>query len=595
MINNFFNNSYIYFKNLSKITKFFIFGAIFLFVLSLFLNFFARDFVSSDVENDIIISNSQDFSQLPSVISYQQAISKALSESLILLSRDKLKEEQALSQILFQKFLSDSKIHNNKERTEIMIIAPIRDSDISEDITSCKQLSNCYKVEAYNYALNSSLTGVVDIAQRKVIKYFEIKNSQPDISRSLTDIALDISVASRDVQKIIGRIPSRSEFVMPETKTSLDKSKCERQRHLCVAPTLLTKDKALWVIVDLTDFKVVALRWTDLGKFNGFDKSEIPTEKSIKNKYIMEHYCNKDTAYGYGDWKFKFTLTSSDGMKISDIYFKETKVLENVKLVDWHVSYSKDKGFGYSDAIGCPVFSQAAVVAYEPPEFSDILIEGKVVGHKLVQEYRSDGWPQPCNYNYEQVFEFYNDGNFRAITSSLGRGCGDDGTYRPVIRYELPNDSDIYKHYLDLDKNIVKETWFHEDQLDKINPINVKSDNFNLKFYTVNNFKNTTKTDNAYWYFTKRNLKEDEGISDLITIGPCCNVDYKQGPEKFINDEVIEKSKNVIWYVPQLKNNSTKGSEYCWADTQLVNGKYQAITYRCDAGPILMFSINEKK
>ena len=39
-------------------------------------------------------------------------------------------------------------------------------------------------------------------------------------------------------------------------------------------------------------------------------------------------------------------------------------VLESAKLVDWHVSYSESDGFGYSDAVGCPVFSAAAAFSF---------------------------------------------------------------------------------------------------------------------------------------------------------------------------------------------------------------------------------------
>ena len=43
--------------------------------------------------------------------------------------------------------------------------------------------------------------------------------------------------------------------------------------------------------------------------------------------------------------------------------------------MDWHVSYSKIDGFGYSDAVGCPEFSQAAVVAVSDPKVSEIIDE----------------------------------------------------------------------------------------------------------------------------------------------------------------------------------------------------------------------------
>lgn len=41
------------------------------------------------------------------------------------------------------------------------------------------------------------------------------------------------------------------------------------------------------------------------------------------------------------------------------------------------------------------------------------------------------------------------------------------------------------------------------------------------------------KGDFAYTYVTKYHEDVDEGDGDLPTIGPCCNTDYRQGPEKF--------------------------------------------------------------
>lgn len=84
--------------------------------------------------------------------------------------------------------------------------------------------------------------------------------------------------------------------------------------------------------------------------------------------------------------------------------------------------------------MGCPYFSTAAVIAIEPPQILPIIENGVEVGCILQQNFYSEGWPLPCNYNYCQKFEFYNDGRFRVACASLGRGCGNNGTYRPVIR-----------------------------------------------------------------------------------------------------------------------------------------------------------------
>ncbi|MBL0259732.1 MAG: hypothetical protein IPQ10_01450 [Saprospiraceae bacterium] len=93
--------------------------------------------------------------------------------------------------------------------------------------------------------------------------------------------------------------------------------------------------------------------------------------------------------------------------------------------------------------------------------------------------------------------------------------------------------------------------------------------------------------DKAYFYLTKDHPNQDEGTVDLPTIGPCCNLDYKQGPDKFIDPqpEPIENSALVFWYVPQIKNDDRKGNEYCWAESVLENGVFVPKIYPCFSGP----------
>jgi hypothetical protein len=76
----------------------------------------------------------------------------------------------------------------------------------------------------------------------------------------------------------------------------------------------------------------------------------------------------------------------------------------------------------------------------------------------------------------------------------------------------------------------------------------------------------------------------DEGESDFPTLGPCCNTDHKQGPEVFLNDENLENSGIVLWYVPVIRNDSRPGNEYCWAESILENGIYVPKVYPCYSG-----------
>ena len=73
---------------------------------------------------------------------------------------------------------------------------------------------------------------------------------QPDISANLKDLAIKIAVHSPEVQKALGFQPEENAALMAGTKTALNRTRCERSNHLCVAPTFIKDDKALWAIVD---------------------------------------------------------------------------------------------------------------------------------------------------------------------------------------------------------------------------------------------------------------------------------------------------------------------------------------------------------
>lgn len=293
----------------------------------------------------------------------------------------------------------------------------------------------------------------------------------------------------------------------------------------------------------------------------------------------------------------KYMLTSSDGLRINDVQFNNQPVLSSAKLVDWHVSYSGTDGFGYSDAVGCPYFSQAAVIAWQPPEVATLKDDnGNEIGFVLEQTFRSEGWPTPCNYNYRQRYEFYNDGKFRVTCASLGRGCGNNGTYRPVFRIAFAGDQNNFYQWSNKGWNEwQKEKWNEQNSLSEYTPegylykIESKTNSYYME-PAKGQFGDGGKGDFSYVYVTKNIPGKEEGENDLPTIGPCCNTDYHQGPEKFIEpaaDDIVN-SPLVVWYVAQLKNNDAKGSEYCWANNELENGNWTTKVYPCFAGPLFV-------
>ena len=502
---------------------------------------------------------------------------------------ENLAQDFALANNLFTKYLKDSlgtKIFLN----EIFNVYKARPQEVPQNLNPIY----IYKVEMYNYPLNLTTTAFVDIASGRLYNINYLSQTQPDIPTHLKDLALKIAINHPDVKKALGYKPDASEALMANTKTALNNTKCERSMHLCVAPTFIHQGKALWVIVDLTDYKVVGIRWTEVGNS---DQAQPITERKLKFDKIMECFCNQEVPLKKQNWSFKYVITTSDGLRISDVKYKDKLVITSAKVVDWHVSYSNTDGFGYSDAVGCPEFSQAAVVAETEPRVSDIIENGKVIGFALEQNFTSEQWPRPCNYNYLQRFEFYLDGSFRPAVASLGRGCGNNGTYRPVTRISFPDNGNTFSEW----NNNTWQEWLNEKWQLQTELTSYTTEGYQYKIYNNQNkgyfikanqgdFGANSKNDNAYVFITKQNMEKDEGENDLPTIGPCCNTDYRQGPEKFIlpKPESIKNSSLVLWYVAQIKNDNRPGKEYCWAESHLVRGTYQTKVYPCMSGPMLV-------
>lgn len=473
-------------------------------------------------------------------------------------------------------------------RNEIFGVYPLRESDITEATARCAGTA-CYRVELYNYAKNLSTIGMVSTEDGLLLAVTKIPGAQPDIPPHLTDLAVQIASQSPEVAAALGYVPGSDEAVMASTKTALNLTRCQRSRHLCVAPTFVVGERALWAIVDLTDGVLVGVRWTDVGT----SSAQPVTERSLQDDVITGLYCEKTTALDRGDWRMNFILTSSDGLRISDVQYKNVPVLDNAKLVDWHVSYSATEAFGYSDAIGCPVFSQAAVVAFQGPEVRELIENGQTTGFVLEQKFWGEQWPQPCSYYYEQRYEFYTDGRFRVVAGNVGRGCGNNGTYRPVLRLAWAG-----RNTLAAWDGAAWNTWREEQWgLQSESKSTLEGYQYRISkesgtgYYLEpgrGQFPDGGRGDNAYVYATLAHAGTDEGDADMITIGPCCNLDYQQGPERFINSESIEDAELVLWYVPQIENDDTPGREYCWAQSVIEGGLYVVKEYPCFAGPMFV-------
>ncbi len=553
---------------------------------------------SADAVN-AVLTGTDSTSAAPMVLNRVQKIKAVLqTANPVLLCGDSLSASQLQAQ---QLVLQDTAIKQfffepstgKPFLSEVFGVYPARESDMA-GIKIPFTLATTYRIEIYNYALNSTAIALADVAQKKILHRYVLDKTQPDISNYLKQLATNIAAASNEVQNALGIKPAEKDALMASTKTALNRSRCERSRHLCVAPTFIKNDKALWAIVDLTDCRLVGVRWTNTGTTGPAEK--LITEKKLQDDKITSCYCETEQQLDKNGWNMKYMLTSSDGLRISNVNFNGKPVLTSAKLVDWHVSYSGTDGFGYSDAVGCPYFSQSAVIAWEIPKVAELKDDNnKTVGFVLEQVFRSEAWPKPCNYNYRQRYEFYNNGSFRVAAASIGRGCGNTGTYRPVFRIAFAgSQNNFYQWQQNNWSQWQTEKWNEQNSLSNYTPegylykINNSTGNGFYMEPGKGQFGDGGRGDFSFVYVTKNAPDKNEGEADLPTIGPCCNTDYHQGPEKFIEPDAenISNSGLVVWYVAQMRNDDAKGSEYCWAETVLENGVYKTRSFPCFCGPM---------
>lgn len=533
-------------------------------------------------------------STLPEWQQYQERLAAALQQPIPVL---RLAEGMSEAQLLAQELaLQDPRLQSDLRttdtgaplRNEIFGVYPVRPADITEATAACQQVT-CYRVELFNFAYNMATIAFVDVQNMQVLAVVRSSDMQPDIPPALTQLAVAIAINAPEVIEVLGAQPDAAAALMANTKTALSQTHCERSLHLCVAPTFVSGQRALWAIVDLTAGALVGVRWTDVGSVPG----PAVSEKQLQDEVVTRDYCDKVNTLTRDGWQLDYVITSSDGLRINNVRFAEQLRFDSVAVVDWHVSYSTREGFGYSDAIGCPTFSQAVVVAFNGPTITEISENGQTVGFALTQDFRSELWPLPCNYHYQNRYEFYTDGRFRPVMINLGRGCGNDGWYRPVLRIAFSGNMTMATW-----TGSEWQTWATEQWQGPSNLVDPNGYGFRVlaadgQGFAVapglGQFGDGGRGDNPYTYVTRRHVDRNEGDVDLITIGSCCETHHAQGPEKFIDTppEPIVDTQLVLWYVAQMKNDDQPGQQYCWAETVVENGIYTPKIYPCAAGPLL--------
>lgn len=530
---------------------------------------------------------------LPRLQAYRAQIAEALTQSPPILRLPNLEGVAARAQDLA---LGDPGLAARVQtadgaplRLQVFSVHGVRETDLGPAHAACAGKA-CQRVEIYDFHRNEALVVIVDPDAGTILARGVQVDTQPEIPDALKDVAIELAIHAPEVAEALGGAPAASEALMASTRTALNQTRCERSRHLCVAPTFVSGNVAVWAIVDLTALQLVGVRWTDLGRRD----DPPPTEAQLQDAVVERELCEQTQQIDRDGWTLRYGLTSSDGLQVMDVRWNGVPVIDSIKLVDWHVSYSEREGFGYSDAVGCPTFSSAAVIPHAPATVRPLGDPAAPEGFLLEQEFRSQGWPLACSYSYRQGVAFYRDGRVRPTMTSIGAGCGNDGTYRPVLRI-APAGADWSVQAVGEEAATTAERWFAPEGPVDADGVRLRLTRPDGQLDLIDGrgqFGDGGRGDSAYWYLTRRQAGQDsdEGESDLLTLGSCCNADHRQGPEVFINDPPEPLGgQPVLWYVAQLKNDDRPGQEYCWARQRVVDGVARGEAYPCTAGPLLRF------
>ena len=450
---------------------------------------------------------------------------------------------------------------------EVMAVGTANAGDIPPALTAACPPSACVRVVVYVYPTNVTLSATVD-ASGQVRDVQPLPATQPEIPRELAELATQIAVASPETARALGVAPTEA-MALPyasATKTSAVGTPCERSQHLCVSPVFTWSSQALWVIVDLTDLRLVgAASWTAQGQSaQRRDLSEATLQDAA-----LAPLCETPQTLDRDGWRASYMLTSSDGLDLRDVTFQGQPVLASAKIVDWHVGYPANPGsngqrVGFADAVGCPVFSSAAIIPYHPPTVTDAP-DG---GFTLAITFRSPGWPQPCAYQYVFRATFTPDGTVTVQAVSEGRGCGLNGVYHPILRIAPPPSANLRLVADGASIPLTTEgsaTW----------PAGA------ARGFVAGDVQITPAWGDAalaYVYWSA--AKDAEGAGDLPSLGTCCRLDSQQGPDAFVTPP--EPLTNpVLWVIPKMTNAERTR---CWADMELRDGVLVPHIWPCGSG-----------
>ena len=461
--------------------------------------------------------------------------------------------------------------HTRGKQSEVMGISTVG-MHFPKSSSACAT-ATCWQVEIYNWHEDAAITAIVNTDQSQVLDVLYQPGMRPGLNQRNIDLALDLAMNAPEVREVLGYRPVSVD--MAPVPSDYVGTECDTN-HYCVGPTINMDDQVLWIIVDLTDQKLIGLNYTDF------------PEQNAPETWIPDGGCPEGGTVNQDGWVVNYETTNHDGLRVYDVTYNGVTIMRSSKTIEWHADYGSS---GFRDETGCTGGGGGFSIFPFGATQENILTEGpNPVGFEIVQDFRMGNWGANCNYRYEQHFQFFDDGRFRVVAGAYGRGCGSNALYRPVIRIDLAlgGQDNNQVAYWDSSNwvNVDSERWFLPTDLQyfsNLYPLQVSGNGLTFNVEPAQGqFGDGGRGDDPFIYVTQYNAAE--GATDLGVIGSCCNDDHRQGPDQYVNGENVADENIVLWYVSQADTDVTAGNMYCWT----VAGEPNPETYPCFTGPMFV-------
>ncbi|MDX1416162.1 MAG: c-type cytochrome, partial [Candidatus Promineifilaceae bacterium] len=423
---------------------------------------------------------------------------------------------------------------------------------------------NCAHVTFYDYGLGGTVEGVIDLDLSRLISQWSNSSARPAGSTHILPKALSIAAQDQQVKNTLGDIGEAEPAMIPMSGWLAD-NECSEQ--WCVDLTFHDPNgsgKVFHVFVNMEQEQVARTFYTR-------SRPDRLAAEPVTQRNAFSDDCHEE----YG-WEVCWEMTAHDGVNFQDAVYKDQLVFSSAKIGQVEAWYPSWPG-GYRDEIG---FSASV------PPVGDTIVNDLGNGFEVRQLFTEfTRWPNCiCCYRYEQVIQFYEDGQLDFRFVSYGPGCDDLSIYRPFWRIDLdldgPENDDVWLwNKISWEESLVEFETF--PLVKDLSPDGENLATFDGDLHYRWSMERTDPFGLDEGYLFLLQFKENEGEGPIVT-GPG---DTFMPPRQWIDGDSLSGENIVLWHVPLLK--TIKGGPYwCMPDPEPAYSPCDAILRAVPAGEL---------